>query len=613
MRSPLRLAPLLVAVAFLASCLDFPEAKPYDDGTWGLTIGASVDGAEVYVDGALKGFAPVALRLMPGEYRVTVKAPEYKDWTRVVDLRSHARLDARLESIYPLVTFRVGKLAEGTLFVDGAARGRISETAPVAINLPEGVHQVSLDAEGFAPLAFPLSVTGPAAVNLDLKPLVNSLELRLGPATPGVRAAVRVNGEPKGETPLSLSLPTGVYKILFSAPGYLDRTESVTLKGPRVLAVDLEVLKYPLSIATNVPGARVYVDGVLAGTAPGTFDIPGGPHSIRLTSPGLPDWNGKLELTRRTELYAELALPRHALVVTLPPDVAGAEAFLDGASLGTFTPARPLRATAAEGAHDLAVKAPGYAEWTAKIALDKDLEIFAPLVAAEYTATIYVEKGAVKAQVYVDGVLRGTTPLRLVLPAGEHAIRLVAEGYATKEDRIVLAGDRDFGYAMVKATVTVALTVESSPPGAALYIDGKLVGVTPATVNLAPGPHEYYLSAMGYRDLKGTVNVDGPQKLALALSPATSVGSTLTLDFPGAFLFSDEGEPLAKFRLYIDGSLVKTRDFRAIPIAPGKRRIAIVSGGIKAEILVDIEAGTDYLLSASAFFRIVAVEDRPPK
>jgi hypothetical protein len=63
------------------------------------------------------------------------------------------------------------------------------------------------------------------------------------------------------------------------------------------------------------------------------------------------------------------------------------------------------------------------------------------------------------------------------------------------------------------------LTVLSSPEGATVAIDGRAVGVTPLTIELAPGDHAAWLTARGYSDVRSTFR----------LTPTTAIDLPFTL------------------------------------------------------------------------------------
>jgi hypothetical protein len=66
------------------------------------------------------------------------------------------------------------------------------------------------------------------------------------------------------------------------------------------------------------------------------------------------------------------------------------------------------------------------------------------------------------------------------------------------------------------------LTVLSMPAGARVSIDGRALGATPFTVELAPGNHEVLLQLAGYQDSSSRVLLPDvtPAELSLTLAPA---------------------------------------------------------------------------------------------
>lgn len=89
------------------------------------------------------------------------------------------------------------------------------------------------------------------------------------------------------------------------------------------------------------------------------------------------------------------------------------------------------------------------------------------------------------------------------------------------------------------ATATTATTgnvfVTSSPPGAAILIDGTYYGTTPYNVNgLSPGNHLIRLSLSGYIDYEGTIYVIAGQETAEygTLHPMSTGQSQITAATP---------------------------------------------------------------------------------
>ena len=131
------------------------------------------------------------------------------------------------------------------------------------------------------------------------------------------------------------------------------------------------------------------------------------------------------------------------------------------------------------------------------------------------------------ARVVVDGRDHGTTPASIQdLTRGSHRVQVMRDGYGTEERRVVITRARPTLSLNVKLTrerapapraaaptaappgVAGALIVESRPPGAQVFLDGKLLGVTPLSLASVPaGDHAIHLDRGGYRRWSSSVRI----------------------------------------------------------------------------------------------------------
>jgi serine/threonine protein kinase len=157
-------------------------------------------------------------------------------------------------------------------------------------------------------------------------------------------AAVTVNGRWRGRTPLTIDdLTFGTYTIRIVQPGYTVVRESVTLtkaqpartltfqlqrpvvaarpapKGPpareaaptRDAAATRDRFSGSLFVASNPPGARVFVDGRPFGTAPARIPgIPIGAHVVRLELPDHRIWTTSTRVSAGQETRVTGSLER---------------------------------------------------------------------------------------------------------------------------------------------------------------------------------------------------------------------------------------------------------------------------------------------------------------
>jgi hypothetical protein len=59
------------------------------------------------------------------------------------------------------------------------------------------------------------------------------------------------------------------------------------------------------------------------------------------------------------------------------------------------------------------------------------------------------------------------------------------------------------------------VTISSEPDAAEIYVDGKFLGNTPATLKLSAGPHEIVLKSAGLPDYSRTLDIPRSSKLNL--------------------------------------------------------------------------------------------------
>ena len=142
------------------------------------------------------------------------------------------------------------------------------------------------------------------------------------------------------------------------------------------------------------------------------------------------------------------------------------------------------------------------------------------------TGRLLVRSTPVGARVFVDGRDLGRTPATLRdLGRGSHRVRLVHEGYATEERRVVIAATQPTPPVIVVMTRTRAaaatarggtadapafgvLSVESRPAGARVFLDGALVGTTPLMLpRVGTGEHAVRLEHDGYRRWVSSVRI----------------------------------------------------------------------------------------------------------
>jgi hypothetical protein len=149
------------------------------------------------------------------------------------------------------------------------------------------------------------------------------------------------------------------------------------------------------------------------------------------------------------------------------------------------------------------------------------------------TVTVTVEGKA--ARLSVDGELVGTTPLAepVLLGPGKHVFKAERDGEAPDEQSVDLISGSARSVSLSPRAKPqenhepVQVTLETTPPEAVLTIDGKLGGLSPTKVNLAPGTHEVIAELDGYQPARTDVVVTAgqPRTVKLTLLQAGAAAS----------------------------------------------------------------------------------------
>jgi hypothetical protein len=141
--------------------------------------------------------------------------------------------------------------------------------------------------------------------------------------------------------------------------------------------------------------------------------------------------------------------------------------------------------------------------------------------------------------VYIDNAYKGLAPVSISgIPNGNHVLLVKLDGYQDYSRTVVIMGDsQTITAALVpKPTPTTEVTtpvqptgtgtlpqgvpasgygslaVNTSPPGAQVYVDGALKGITPTTIpGLSPGTHAIILKMDGFQDLVTTITITSGQ------------------------------------------------------------------------------------------------------
>lgn len=129
------------------------------------------------------------------------------------------------------------------------------------------------------------------------------------------------------------------------------------------------------------------------------------------------------------------------------------------------------------------------------------------------------------AEVIIDGELVGTTPLtQLELAAGEHTLLLRKARYESRQTSVTMTGrstSQSLELELLPAWANVSL--QTTPSGATVTVDGEVVGTTPLTTELLSGDREVLVKLQSHKAWTSKLTITAREDMAvepITLEPA---------------------------------------------------------------------------------------------
>jgi hypothetical protein len=122
-----------------------------------------------------------------------------------------------------------------------------------------------------------------------------------------------------------------------------------------------------------------------------------------------------------------------------------------------------------------------------------------------------------RADVNIDGEPAGQTPLNgIELAAGRHTVELAAPRYQVHSETLdVAGGGNPLELTAVLLPAWSEVTIDSTPGGAAISVDGEEVGLTPATLELLLGRRDISLKLPGYKSWQSGLDVPANEAITV--------------------------------------------------------------------------------------------------
>ncbi len=304
-----------------------------------------------------------------------------------------------------------------------------------------------------------------------------------------------------------------------------------------------------LSVAANLPGAKIWIDGQTKPDwiTPHTFpNYAVGQHKVVVSKDGYTDASLTVDLAEggTTPVSAQLLQagkvpgpgpeerppgpgpkpPATPGQLVVSANVEGARISIDGQSDPSWVTPHSFPEISA-GTHQVTVSKEGYDSPTQTVTVESGQSAPVRFQLSQPSGEVNVVTVPPGADITIDGRPFGKSPVHAVLPVGVHTFTATQPGGEPHEGQLQITSGgiltRTVRWSATAPAATGIVEVRSDPPGATILADGESKGRTPQQIRLTAGRHILTISLQGYSSARREVDVpaDGTVPVQVSLSP----------------------------------------------------------------------------------------------
>jgi formylglycine-generating enzyme required for sulfatase activity len=306
-----------------------------------------------------------------------------------------------------------------------------------------GEYEIEADSEGYYSYFSQIQINDTAnqviPVELDLLPDTLNIEAQ-------VVSEIYINNFFIDNSPGSIELFSGTYDLRLESEGYIPYEEEIVIDGGgqdvfKVVELTPDIAF--LSVETNIIGAEIYIDGQLFGETPFRGNITSGNHDLELSFEGYQSFNRRINVPPEEELIiTDINLELALFEIEINSDPEMASIIINDSYVGVT----PITLSVQSGENlDIEANKLGYLS-TSEIIENVNGSLLLDLTLDPDLASIVITGNPQGAEVILDGQSIGNLPISLEVLALPHTLRIQAEGYIPREERIELQSNASYSY-----------------------------------------------------------------------------------------------------------------------------------------------------------------------
>ncbi|MBQ9137413.1 MAG: PEGA domain-containing protein [Alistipes sp.] len=337
---------------------------------------------------------------------------------------------------------------------------------------------------------------------------------------------------------------------------------TLNLEGDREYLLEASLnQQYPITVASNVAGAEVYLDGVFKGRTDSNFvlmikDVLSGEHTLRVEhGASKPEQKivvnmGSVYFRQTVDLTA--SIPQYVVFQLAP---ANAMVEINGKVLQDLS--GTVMESLSQGSYKFTVSAPKHHSYSGTITVHNQKVVKNITLQPAFGYLTLTGSQIAGAVVSVDGaVVDSNTYGKLELSSGEHTLKVIKPKYSpyTKAFTIVDGQTTTISPQLTSNFANVTLIATSAAVD--IYVNDNLVGKGRCTVELEPGSYRVESRLAGHRSAVESLTIPSQQSQTINLkAPEPQYGSLNILSTPLMASISLDGKNVGETPLMLPNIL----------------------------------------------------------
>ena len=323
----------------------------------------------------------------------------------------------------------------------------------------------------------------PVTVERKLRPAYGFLKVTSSPEN---GATVFIDNKMVGTTPYtSERLQSGSYNVRVMKEMFSLSEKSFLVKDNETTVANMVLNPNFATLSLNTdPASDIFIDGERVAKGQWNGRLSSGTHLVEARKPSHRNSSLKVNLSNGENKTITLPNPEPIYsMLDINSQPMGAKILIDGEDFGT-TP-RVIK-NILVGEHTLSLVKQGYAKLEKTFTL-KEKEMLSLNEKLESGKIITVTTDKEGDEIYVDGTFAGHSPLDVSMGYGRHTVKAIREGKSVVKDIDVKINGTQTQLTLEFGKI---ITITTDKEGDAIYVDGKLAGESPLSIDLSFGSHD---------------------------------------------------------------------------------------------------------------------------